>query len=95
MPRMRRTAIEKRQKPQLALGVWEHLNGKPYEELSVGTKWDLLVLPTCEPNESAFWKRIREAVENGELEVAVDKVHRIGDPPLVAGTRGTRFSSRR
>jgi hypothetical protein len=79
MPRLRRAARERRQRPQLAAGVWEWLQGKPYEQLSIGTKWDLLILPS----RREYWKRIREAVANGEIEVSEDKIHCVGDePPL-------------
>jgi hypothetical protein len=84
MPRMRRAAIERRQRTQLALGVWQWLQGAAYESLSQGTKWDLLILTTHERDACAFWRRICEAVESGEIEVSLDKVHRAGDEPLLA-----------
>jgi hypothetical protein len=60
--------------------VWQYITGeKNYDELAVGTKWDLLVLP----GGREYWERIREAVENGEVEVSEDKIHRIGDEPLL------------
>jgi hypothetical protein len=35
------------------------------------------------PGGREYWERIREAVENGEVEVSEDKIHRIGDEPLL------------
>jgi hypothetical protein len=84
MPRMRRAAIERRQRPQLALGVWQYITGeKTYEELSVGTKWDLLMLP----NGPEYWERVLQAVESGQIEVSEDKIHRIDDEPLLPERR--------
>jgi hypothetical protein len=92
MPRMRRSAIERRQRPQLALEVWQWLaEGKPYESLQTGTKWDLLVLPSHDRD----WRdRICEAVEAGEIEISADKIHRMGDEPLLPAivNRGQRAS---
>jgi hypothetical protein len=92
MPRLRRSARERRQRPQLALEVWQWLaDGKPYESLQTGTKWDLLVLPSHDHH----WRdRVREAVENGEIEVSADKIHRMGDEPLLPAivNRGQRAS---
>jgi hypothetical protein len=84
MPRMRRAAIKRRQKPQLALGVWEWLQGKPYETLSQGTKWDLLILTTRERDACKFWRRVREAVLSDELEVSPDVLHRAGEAAVIA-----------
>jgi hypothetical protein len=82
MPRMRRAALERRQRPQLALGVWQYVSGqKTYEELPVGTKWDILVLGR---GGREYWERLREAVENGEIEVSEDKIHCISDEPLLS-----------
>src|SRR5438477_13190618 len=92
MPRLRRSARERRQQPQLAAELWEWLQGKPYERLQTGTKWDLLVLPSHDHD----WRyRVREAVENGEIEVSAGKVHRMGDEPLfktAIANRGQRAS---
>ena len=89
MPRLRRAARQRRQRPQLAAEVWEWLQGKPYESLQTGTKWDLLVLPSCDRD----WReRVREAVEAGEIEISADKIHRMGDEPLLPAivNRGQR-----
>lgn len=83
MPRMRRSARERRQRPRLAVGVWEYITGqKSYEELSLGTKWDVLVLGR---GGREYWDRLREAVENGDLVVSDEKIHRMGDEPLLGG----------
>jgi hypothetical protein len=91
MPRLRRSARERRQQPQLAAEVWEWLQGKLYERLQTGTKWDLLVLPSHDHD----WRdRICEAVEAGEIEISADKIHRMGDEPLLPAivNRGQRAS---
>jgi hypothetical protein len=62
------------------------VNGKPYDSLSIGTKWDLLVLPSGRE----YWNRIREAVANGEIEVSEDKIHCMGDEPLLPEQRPLR-----
>jgi hypothetical protein len=64
----------------LALGVWEYITGqKTYAELSVATRWDLLMLPAGQE----YRDRIREAVTNGQLQVSKDKIHCMRDEPLV------------
>jgi hypothetical protein len=92
MPRMRRAALARRERPQLAAEVWEWLQGKPYESLQTGTKWDLLVLPS---HDRDWCDRVRQAVENGEIELSADKIHRMGDEPLLKpaiANRGQRVS---
>jgi hypothetical protein len=80
MPRLRRAARERRQRPQLALGVWQYISGqKTYDKLSVATKWDLLVLP----GGREYLERLREAVENDELEISEEKIHCMSDAPLL------------
>ena len=87
MPRMRRAALARRERPQMAAEVWAWLQGKPYESLQTGTKWDLLVLPSHDRN----WReRIREAVAAGQIAIDVDKIHRMSDPPLIPGWKSWR-----
>jgi hypothetical protein len=96
MPRMRRAARERSHRPQLALGVWEWLRSgrQGYESLPVATRWDIFILNGAD-DWGGFWTAVIKAVENDDLEVSPDKVHKVGDPPLVPATRGTRFSSHR
>ena len=93
MPRLRRQARQKRARPQLAIGVWEWLEGKKTrEELPQSTHWDIFVLQKepgkwryTEPPDNRverFWDRIVGAVKAGDLEVSETKVHEFADPPL-------------
>jgi hypothetical protein len=94
MPRLRRSARERRLKPKLNAEVWAWLNGKPEEELSTAGRWAVYILegpavhawrpPDGPPDRvDQFWDRVYEAVENGDLEVAEDVEHNFADPPLV------------
>jgi hypothetical protein len=77
----------RREVPELALGVWEYISGqKAYAELSVATRWDLLMLPAGQE----YRDRIREAVANGEIGMSKDKIHCIGDEPLLPEQRPLR-----
>jgi hypothetical protein len=79
MPRLRRAARERRQRPQLALGVWQVISGqKTYEELTERDKWNYLILR----GDAAYWARIREAVADGSIEISAEKDHYANDPPL-------------
>jgi hypothetical protein len=86
MPRLRRKALERRQRPQLNEEIWQLETGrKSYDQLSQLAKWSHLVLP-CDRK---YWDGVLEKVEAGEIEVVVDVVHRIGDAPLLPDwTRG-------
>lgn len=87
MPRLRRQARAKRERPQLAAGVWEWLEGKKtYEELPEENKFDLLILTTGVNNEEEFWARITAAVKAAEIEISTDKAHYSADPPLIPMT---------
>jgi hypothetical protein len=81
MPRLRRRAIDRRQRPQLSLGAWEYLTRrKDYDDLSISQRWDLLLLPVHNP----VWRdRILAAVEAGDIEVSADKIHLIGDAAVL------------
>lgn len=95
MPRLRRAARQRRQKPQLAAEIWEWLCGrKSYDELAVATKFELLILegpavnqwnpPDGPPDRvEQFWERVRQAVEEGKIEVSATKEHFAWDQPLI------------
>jgi hypothetical protein len=80
MPRMRRSARERRKQPQLNLEIWQLETGKKsYNQLSTSAKWSHLVLP-CDRD---FWDGVLQKVADGEIEVSPDVVHRVGDVPLL------------
>jgi hypothetical protein len=67
----------------LARGVWEWLQGRAYDDLPDGNKWDIFILEMNEHDLTAFWDRVYAAVEAGELEISETKQHYMGDPPLL------------
>jgi len=86
MPRLRRAALHRRERPQLNEEVWRWLLGhKSNGELGEDTKWDIFMLENypLQRDLDAFWNRVRQAVHAGEIEVSPEKVHRMGDPQLV------------
>ena len=83
MPRLRRQARERRARPELARGVWEWLQGRPYDDLPDGNKWDLFMLEMHEQDLEAFWDRVYAAVEAGKLAISETKKHCLGDEPLL------------
>ena len=85
MPRLRRAALHRRQRPQLNEQIWLWLQGKKsYDELPEANKWDYFVVTRGHfRNESEYWDRVHQAVLNGEIEVSPDKVHYATDAPLV------------
>ena len=85
MPRLRRAALHRRQRPQLNEQIWLWLQGKKsYDELPEANKWDYFVVTRGHfRNESEYWVRVHQAVLNGEIEVSPDKVHYMDDAPLV------------
>jgi hypothetical protein len=94
MPRLRRQARQKRQRQQLAIGVWRWLrDGTAWESLDDGTKWDTFFLAGGLVDDQKFWEPIIAAVEAGELEISETKQHCQGDPPLLP-SRNEREVSR-
>jgi len=85
MPRLRRGTRERRQRPEVSQGVWEWLSGqKTYEQLATDTKWEILILETHELRDIAgFWRRLRQAVEDGQIEVNAEREHYLVDAPLL------------
>jgi hypothetical protein len=87
MPRLRRAARQRRERPQIAAGLWEWVRGaKGYNELPEENKWDWLILsaPLRGSSDTAeFWKRVRRGVANGTIQVSPDKQHYMSDAPLV------------
>jgi hypothetical protein len=98
MPRLRRSARERKLKPRLDERIYRWLiAGRPDKSnLDIGTRWAIYLLEgmpvqrwQCsnapnylEDRVGLFWDAVMEKVARGELEVA-DTEHRIGDPPLV------------
>jgi hypothetical protein len=84
MPRLRRQARRRRERPQLAIGVWKWLRDSTvWDSLDDGTKWDTFFLAGGSIDDPKFWKPITRAVEAGEIEVSETKKHCDGDPPLL------------
>src|ERR1035438_170565 len=98
MPRLRRQARQKRARAQLAVGIWEWLQGKKtYEELDEETKWNKFVLegpvihhwipPDGPPDRvERFWDKVVAAVEAGEIEVSAEMQHYCFESPLIPMT---------
>ena len=83
MPRLRKAARLKRERPKLAPGIWEWLAGKKtFEELDEMSKVEILVLETPHREIRKFWDRVRQAVLDGDLEVSPDAKHYLGDQLL-------------
>ena len=85
MPRLRRAAMKRRERPQLNAAVWEWLKSgmADTETLSDATRWDIFFLDADEKDADSFWTRIHQAVLDGEIEVSETKMHCQGDPPLL------------
>ena len=82
MPRLRRQARQRRTRPELARGVWEWLQGRAYDDLPEGNKWDLFLLEMNQDDPERFWDRAYAAVEAGELAISDTKEHCFGDESL-------------
>jgi hypothetical protein len=84
MPRLRRQGRRRRERPQLAIGVWRWLQsgGENWETLDEGTKWDTWMLTDGRIFDPEFWERVIAAVEAGEIEISTTKEHCQWDPPL-------------
>jgi hypothetical protein len=85
MPRLRRQARQRRERPQLNTAVWEWLKaGRPATEtLADTTRWDIFFLDADEPHKETFWKLIYRAVLDGEIELSETKMHCQGDARLL------------
>jgi hypothetical protein len=108
MPRLRRSARERKQQPKLDERIYRWLEaGRPDKGmLAISTRWAIFLLeekpvhkwecshdPNYQPNRTGlFWNAVMEKVRKGELEIG-DMEHRAGDPSLVTELEALKFEA--
>jgi hypothetical protein len=109
MPRMRRSARERRKRPQLDAGIWRWIEaGRPDKaELPIRTRMAVFLLegppvhkwacardPNYHSNRTGlFWEGVAQKVRRGDIEVAEDVEHKIGDPSLITELEALKFEA--
>jgi hypothetical protein len=109
MPRLRRSARERRKQPQLDAGIWRWLEaGRPEKaEVPLRTRIAIFVLEgppvndwqcACDPNyrsdrSGLFWEGVAAKVRLGEIEIAEDVEHKIADPSLITELEALEFEA--